>query len=143
MRPCHLTTAILVVLVASIGFESAAQNRRWLSYEPAVVELQGKLAVEWKHGPPNYGEQPKTDAKVRVPLLKLAETINVRGNPENALNAESVEGVRQIQLLFQSESAYKQLIGKQVVVKGTLFRAHSGHHYTDVVMNVRFVEEKK
>jgi hypothetical protein len=38
--------------------------------------------------------------------------------------------------------SHHALIGKQVVVKGTLFHAHTGHHYTDVVMNVESIERK-
>jgi hypothetical protein len=33
----------------------------------------------------------------------------------------------------------KELIGKKVIVKGTLFHAHTGHHHTDVLMNVESI----
>lgn len=144
MKFCKLTIITLFVLILVRGFETDAQDKHWLSYEPAVVELEGKLIVEWKYGPPNYGEQPKTDATERVPVLVLVKPVSVRGNPQDALNKESVEGVRRIQLnLFNLETPYKQFIGKRVLVKGTLFHAMTGHHYTKVVMNVRSIEEKK
>jgi hypothetical protein len=41
-----------------------------------------------------------------------------------------------------SETSHRAFIGKQVVVKGTLFHAHTGHHYTDVVMKVESIERK-
>jgi uncharacterized protein YecT (DUF1311 family) len=138
-----LTFAIAIALLAVVQLEAAAQDRRWLSYEPATVELEGRLVTQLKYGPPNYGEQPKTDQKGKVPILVLTDPINVRGVPGHFYNAESVEGIRQIQLAFINIApVYKELIGKDVIVKGTLFHAHTGHHYTDVVLDVRSIEGK-
>jgi uncharacterized protein DUF4431 len=136
-----LTIIILVVLAATNCLQVRAQEKQWLSYEPATVELQGRLIVQWKYGPPNFGEQPKTDQRVKVPILVLTRSINVRGTPGDAHNANSVEGARRVQLTFSNLATdYKQLVGKNVVVKGTLFHAFSGQHYTDVVMDVRSIE---
>jgi Domain of unknown function (DUF4431) len=138
-----LTIIILVVLAAVNCFQALAQGKQWLSYEPAPVELQGRLTVQWKYGPPNFGEQPKTDQRVKVPILVLARPINVRGTPGDAHNANAVKGARRIQLTFANlPTDYKQLISKNVVAKGTLFHAFSGHHYTDVVMSVDSLELK-
>jgi hypothetical protein len=143
MKLCRVTIITLCVLIFAQCFETVAQDKRWLSYEPAIIELEGKLTVVWKYGPPNYGEQAKTDAKLRVPILVLVKPVNVRGNPQDALNAESVEGLRRIQLiLFNIKTPYKRLIGKKLIVKGTLLHAHTGHHFTDVVMDVRSIEER-
>ncbi|MCU1266970.1 MAG: hypothetical protein JWM21_3288 [Acidobacteria bacterium] len=140
----HKLSIILFALLLSQGFETVSQTDRWLSYEPATVELKGRLTVRRKYGPPNYGEQPKTDAKVTVPVLVLAKPVSVRGTPGDAQNAMSVKGTRQIQLTFSDlETPYKQFIGKNIVVKGTLFHAFSGHHYTDVVMAVGSIEGDK
>lgn len=141
MKLYKLTLIALFVLILIRGFETAAQDKHWVSYEPALVELEGKLTVALKYGPPNYGERPKTDAKVRVPVLVLIKPVNVRGTPGEAFSAKSVKGVRRIQLIFNTETPYKQLIGRKVLVKGTLFHAFSGHHYTDVVMDVRSVNQ--
>ncbi len=139
-----LTIIILVVLAAVSLFETRAQDKRWLSYEPATVELQGRLIVQWKYGPPNFGEQPKTDQRVKVPILVLTKPVNVRGTPGDAHNAISVEGAKRIQLTFANVGTdYKGLIGKDVVVRGTLFHAFSGHHYTDVVMDASSIELKQ
>ena len=35
---------------------------------------------------------------------------------------------------------YKKFIGKTVCVKGTLFHAFTGHHHTDVLMDVRSIK---
>ena len=122
----------------------AEQNTRWLSYEPATVELEGRLTIESKYGPPNYGENPKTDAKVKVPVLVLSTPINVRGTPADEINGTTVRGARRVQLVFSNlETSPTQLIGDTVVVRGKLFHAHTGHHYTDVLIDVSSIEAKQ
>ena len=144
MKHFRFTTTLLVFFLLG-GLEVTAQQKsRWLSYEPATVELKGRLTFEWKYGPPNYGENPTTDAKVKVPVLVLVTPINVRGTPGDAQNAASVRGVRRIQLILSNvKTPYKEFTGKMVVVKGTLFHAFSGHHYTKVVMDVSSIEAKR
>jgi hypothetical protein len=136
------STPILTLLVA-FACAGPAQAQRFLSYEPEVVELDGQLVVQSKYGPPNFGEQPKTDQKVRVPVLLLKQRVVVTGDQEDSKNSQTAYNVSQIQLAFATgERSHTKLIGKRVVVTGTLFRAHTGHHYTDVVLNVQSIESK-
>ena len=138
----HTLTIVIATLLLAVAPPAAAQQR-WLSYEPEVMELDGRLVIESKFGPPNFGEQPKTDEKVRVPVLVLSNRANMLADSGDDPNAKSVYDVRQIQLAFpSSDTAHNALIGKQVVVTGTLFHAHTGHHYTEVVMNVQSIEGK-
>ena len=142
MRLYKLTTITLFVL--TLASASAAQDKHWLSYGPAVVALEGRLTEEWKYGAPSYGENPKTDAKVRVPVLILSEPVSVRGNPDYFPFNVEVRRVRRIQLiLFNIKTPDEQLIGRRVLVNGTLFHAHTGHHYTKVVMDVSSLKLKK
>lgn len=144
MKLYKLTTITLLVLTLVRGFETAAQDKHWLSYEPEVIELEGRVIVEWKFGPPNHGENPKTDARVRVPILVLRNPVNVRGNPQDKLNSESVVGIKRIQIRFFSlKTSYRQFIGKRVLVTGTLSHAITGHDYTKVVMDLRSIKVKK
>ena len=139
-----LTSTILAVLVAVVYLQAVAQDKRWLSYEPAMVELEGRLVIQNEYGPPNFGENPRTDRKEKVPVLVLAKPINVRGTPGDEYTATSVEETARIQLVFIDTSpAYKQLIGKKILVKGSLFHAHTGHHYTPVLIKVSSLESKK
>ena len=141
MKINMLRTITLIVLVLIGCFNTTAQDKHWLSYEPAIVELEGTVIVVRKYGLPNFGEQPKTDAKWRVPILVLTKPVNVRGNSEDVLNSESVEGLRRIQLSFYNlEISHKRFIGKRVRVKGTLFHAITGHQFTKVVINVDSIE---
>jgi hypothetical protein len=131
MRKTYQSTIVLLfVLLMVRGVESSAPDKHWLAYGPEVVELEGTLIIEQKYGPPNYGENPKTDTKWKVPILVLATPINVRGNPQDVVNSESVEGISRIQLRFFNVAiSSKQFIGKRVRVKGTLSHDYgtSGH----------------
>lgn len=138
MRLCKLTL-VLLLLIATRGLAETTQKKEWLSYEPAVVELKGRLSVKTFYGPPNYGENPDTDSKEALPILILSKPVSVRGNPDpnSAFDTQSVEGVRKIELVLTKP--FKQFIGKTVIVKGTLFHAFTGHHHTDVLMQVRSI----
>lgn len=115
-----------------------SEKKEWVDYWPAVVELKGKLGIKTFFGPPNFGENPETDSKERSWILSLDKPINVRGqtSPDPGLN-DSVENVRELQLVLPKP--HRELIGKKVIVKGTLFHAHTGHHHTDVLMDVQSI----
>jgi hypothetical protein len=137
-----LTILVLTVLVV-VAHSPVTQAQRWLSYEPETVELDGRLVIQSKYGPPNYGEQPKTDQKVKIPVLVLKYRVSVLPSQEDGDNSKPVYNTTQIQLAFvDSGITYHNLIGKNVVVTGSLFHAHTGHHYTDVVLKVRSIERQ-
>jgi hypothetical protein len=128
-------------LILTHGFAETAQEKDWLSYYPAVVELKGTLRVKLYYGPPNYGENPKTDAKEETLILTLSKPVSVRGNPdpEAKFDRQSVKNIRKIQLVLTMPD--KEFIGKTVLVKGTLFQAFTGHHHTAVLMNVSSIKK--
>jgi hypothetical protein len=143
LLPKLTLTILILTACAAVTHPGEVRAQRSVHYEPEIVELEGKLVVQSKYGPPNFGEQPKTDQKVKLPVLVLKTPVNVLPIQDDGINTEPVYRVRQIQLSFAvGETDHKKLIGKNVVVKGTLFRAHTGHHYTDVVLTVRSIEKK-
>lgn len=110
----------------------------WLEYEPAVVVLEGKLIIKTYFGPPNFGEDPKTDSRERSWILSLDKPIKVRAKDEtDPVTGPSVDNVRELQLVLHKPR--RKMIGKKVRVKGTLFHAHTGHHHTDVLMDVESI----
>ncbi len=114
------------------------ENKEWLTYEPTIVELKGKLVVKTFFGPPNFGENPKTDTKDRSWILSLDKPINVRATSEtDPILGPSIENVGELQLVLQIP--HRKFIGKKIIVKGTLFHAHTGHHHTDVLMDVQSI----
>lgn len=119
----------------SVSTTPTPETPVWLDYEPAVVELEGRLIIKTYYGPPNFGEDPETDSKETGTYLELKDPVNVRGKADDIIDGRSVENVKVVQLV-RSEP-HQKMIGKTVRVKGTLFGAHTGHHHTDVLMSVQ------
>ena len=139
----RIINTIFVLPLLLCGFAAPAQERGWVAYYPAVVELKGTLRTKRYYGPPNYGENPKTDAKETALLLLLNQPVNVRGNadPQEKFDRQSFRNVRRIQLVFTKP--WKAYLGKTVLVKGTLFQAFTGHHRTDVLLDVQTIHVLK
>lgn len=131
------TTLVCIVSAAHGG------GTRWLSFEPAVVELEGIVKIEFHFGPPNFGENPKMDQKLHIPILQLAEPISVRGDAASDLNTQTKENVREIQLTFARPEDYRRARrceGHQVTVRGKLTSALLPNDFKEVIMNVAEVK---
>ena len=115
-----------------------AAGADWYEYEPAVVELEGTLVIKTFFGPPNYGEDPETDEKEETRILSLDKPINIRSKDENdPVLGPTESDVREVQLVFDGK--LRKWVGKKLIVKGTLFHAHTGHHHTDVLLAVESI----
>jgi len=131
------TAMLLLFLNLSAGGNGDPGPAPWLPYEPTVIELSGRLTVAVKFGPPNYGEDPKTDLRLKIPILVLEEPVNVRGDPRSDVNIESVRDVKQLQLILPRQREWDDLVNRPVVVQGTLSHAVSGGEFTEVVLTVQ------
>lgn len=109
----------------------------WLRYEPAEVELTGKLAVVSRFGPPNFGETPAADERISVPVLILSSPVSVCADTTSDANNEALSGVDSIQLV--RDDALQRLVGRSMVVRGRLSRAVTGRQYFPAVLTVTSV----
>ena len=107
-----------------------------LSYGP-VVTLTGRIQRVVFAGPPGYRDVRKGDAREVTWVLRLSEAIDVRGAPRSEFDV-SRKNVRDLQMAVDPETYRKQgnLVGKRVVVTGTLFGEHTAHHHTPVLISV-------
>ena len=134
--------AVLILGPPSVAADEARMQREACEhYAPRSVALPGKLTEVRNYGPPNYGENPKTDARVKVLVLKLARPLSVCGDSTSDINTESEKNVREVQLVMSDTSA-KHLVGRAIVATGTLFHSHTGHHYTKILMDVSEIRKK-
>lgn len=125
---------LLAVLVIGVG---SLQADSCLHYEPESVRLEGILFYELNYGPPNYGENPETDQKGYYPMLRLPQPVTVCGDPNSELNAETERAIREIQLVFENRHVPPRENGERpVVVTGTLYHSHTGHHYRPVLIRI-------
>jgi hypothetical protein len=110
-------------------------------FSPTVSTLTGTLNVEMFYGPPNFGDNPESDAKEYCFILKLNKAISVINEQENEGFDVSTMGVKKIQLAFSNVALAKSLKGKKIKVTGILFGKETGHHHTDILMSVDEVSE--
>jgi Domain of unknown function (DUF4431) len=134
----------ILIWVAAILFSlpcGASSEAPWLEFQPSPVSLTGQFELVVRFGPPNYGEDPKSDSKLDVPMLLLDEPIRVRGRPGDEIDDESVEGIRMVQLLLPNNVDRQALIGKKVTVNGELSHATRGPEFTPIVMTVKKIRD--
>jgi|SRR5882672_4463542 len=129
-------------LCATGALQSAAAPAR-LHYEPVLVQLSGTVVIESQFGPPNYGENPATDMQVKIAVLELDRPVSVVGDPKDEFNQESVDNIQRMQLVDLKGGRFSPYAGKHVRVSGTLFHAITGHHYTDVLLTVRTIQQSR
>jgi hypothetical protein len=116
--------------------------RKQLKYEPEKVTLTGRVVYRTFYGPPNYGETPKLDSRETQPILLLDAPVDVIGTAGTANDEfnQTERGVKAITLV--SDRSLRSLTRQRVVVQGTLFHAHTGHHHTKVLMATSSVKRK-
>jgi len=105
------------------------------------VNVSGILVQKTFPGPPDYQDLKSGDRPENYWLIELHSPVCVsedRANPE--LNP-SKDRVAEMQLVFPptASQANRSLIGRNVIISGTLFGAHTGHHHTPVLLTVKSI----
>ena len=105
-----------------------------LSYGPSVVELTGTLI-----------RKTFADATGRPEtywVLNLSHPACVNEDPKDSDLSYAQKDVRAVQLVLLDHKmyvTYKDLIGKKVIAKGTLFAGITAHHHTPLLLNLSTV----
>jgi hypothetical protein len=135
----HIFTVLAALLLLAIN--SRAQQQDWLSYNPSVSRIQGKLIKVQKYGKPTYGENPDKDEKIEVAIMILQSPIRVKANTTSSVNNESLTNVSFVQAIFppEMEKTYAKHFDQEITLAGNLRRGRKGDHFTDVVMEVKAV----
>jgi hypothetical protein len=130
--PTFFLFANLFFSIVSVGDGIPARSQNpsgCLSYEPSVVELTGTLVrktfADAQGNPETYW------------LVELSRPICVNKNPQKEDLNDAQNDVRSLQLVFPDRKMYlryKNLVGKKVTAKGTLFAGISAHHHTPVLL---------
>jgi len=112
------------------------------------VQLEGVLTERTFYGPPGFGETPKLDVRDKVLLLKLSRPITVEPSADTAAkdseNLDSFRHIHNIQLLLLNSSPAdaRKMVGKPVIVVGTLVEGLAPGQHTNVCMQARTLSLK-
>jgi hypothetical protein len=106
-------------------------------YSPVAVELRGTLVASERFGPPNFGETPEQDEKIRVPFLLVAPAVEMCADEESVPGTATALVVDSVQLNFtRVHDEPMRLLGQPITVQGALSRAENGYHFGKVYMMV-------
>lgn len=142
----NLFPVLAVLLAACSGApdnrseHSTQANASEYAYEPTVSTLNGRLEKELFWGPPGYGEDTLTDEREIVYVLVLPKSIRMKAPAKDLSDGynAAIAGIDRIQLLTQKPM--EKYLDQSVTVSGTLFGAQTGHHHTEVLMDVQSVK---
>lgn len=126
---------ILVASLLGLILLTSSVAAQCLEYEPKTVHLSGKLLREVHPGPPNYENIRKGDKAETIWVLRLSLPICVVATDD--INV-SEDDQKEVQLVLDAGQfkKYRKLIEQKVLVTGTLFHAHTGHHHKQLLLTL-------
>lgn len=131
---------VFLTIAREMCLGQAKSNTGCLSYESTVVKLEGTLIRKTFPGPPNYESVRRGDKPEIFWLLALLHPVCIEPGEDSDLDPAQKD-IRTIQLVV-SPDVYKtqrNLVGKRVMVSGTLFGAHNTHHRTPALLTVKSI----
>ncbi len=138
---CVLILVVVWSNLQTVASQPAARHRV-LHYEPERVTLVGTLIFRTFYGPPNYGENPRTDSKETQSILLLDNAFDVIGDKQDPFN-ETERGVNRVTLVFSNPIPHpvRYYLKRRVTVEGTLFHGFNGHHRTKILITVSSINK--
>lgn len=134
-----MKSILLAVIAATAIFPASAAQSRVAAmecfHEDATVRLTGTVEYRNFYGPPNYGENPKTDRLLHVPLLRLDKPITPCELTDfDSDKAKVGEPIRMLQL---SGTITRLTAGQRQSFIGTIHPATMGPEFLDYIFDVR------
>jgi len=126
---------IILAVDTALDDEQPLSQLKTVFYEPEKVEVSGFLYETVYPGPPEYMSVEMGDYPEEAVIITLKEPINVENREEDDFN-EPEKGVRELQVSFSDSGPTPAQMKKEVVLKGTLYHAHTAHHRRRVLMMV-------
>lgn len=137
MRLPLLAFALLIGLSTSASAQNSASAQTCLEYGPTVT-LTGKVQSRVFPGPPNYESVKRGDRPETTLILSLATPTCTTNKTADDIDVPETD-IREVQLVITKPSDWKllkRLLGKPVVITGTLFHSHTAHHRTKVLLDL-------
>lgn len=140
----HFIILTLLLYACSAGSKKKLTNSKeeCLNYEPVKVQLEGLLYKASFPGPPNYEDIKKGDEEEVYWLIKTTKRFCV--NKSEAAWGSQLSNQSEVQLIVDGLKFYnskRHLLGKKIVLSGTLTPQMTGHHKTEVLLMVETLEK--
>jgi hypothetical protein len=127
----------LTVVVSLLSLGTAALADPHAAPIGPCTTLTGTTRVVETYGPPNYGETPATDSRMRSFVLTLGSPVNALVRDVDSREHE-VDGLREVQIVDVRplSTAEGQQERKLQQFHGCLYFGESGHHITKVILDI-------
>lgn len=132
----------ILACLLMLGFSSLAVAEDCIT-EGKEITLKGKLAVQTFPGLPNYESIKKGDEPETYWILTTEKSYCGIGHSlDNDKLYRLDRRATQFQLVLTAEQykEKKNLLNKKVIVKGNMFTAHTGHHHTEMLIELKSME---
>ena len=117
--------------------DSAMSTYEFYNFDD-IATLTGKLTIEMFSGPPNYGEETSNDVKEEEYVLLLENSLNMLAPLTDSSFYVEKPNIKKLQLI--SGTSLKHHLNSNIKVTGTLMRAQTGHHHTEVLLEVKNIQ---
>lgn len=125
-------------VLANKNLKSKYTNSSEYYFDSPSSVVYGKVITETHYGPPGYGEDPKHDSKEHFYMLLLDKPINVIADINDEVST-TTNDVTKIQLVPNCDMNDGYL-NKYVKLTGQFFYWFTGHHHTEVLLDVKRAE---
>jgi hypothetical protein len=134
-----LSALLTVCTIAGAAAADDAAETACAGLEPAITRLDGRLTLRDYAGPPNYESVAGGDRLEQQWILMLDRPLCVVADPGSDPDLETMRELVEVQLVVfpgteVPADAYRD---RRIGVEGSLFTAHTGHHRTPVLLQVR------
>ena len=109
-------------------------------YFDKIATISGEVYISNFYGPPNYGDTPNIDKKLKAYILKLPSKIKVINRKrDDELDETTI--TNEVQLVLNNfkliDLAIKNAL--KVKIKGEFFSAHTGYHIRKLLIDVKSI----
>ena len=122
----------------------ASKTNQCLKYDPAIVELKGKMVRQHFPGRPNYQSIAGGDRKVTYWILHLDKPFCMLKGKNMFATSETNQ--TRVQVVFMNPvkeyALYKPLLNKKVVIIGSLYHQHTVYHKTTILISVKNIRKR-
>jgi hypothetical protein len=140
MKKKELLSTIFISLACFLSMFGAQATATAACLEFGLaVQLNGNLIRQTFPGPPNYESVAKGDTPEVAWILHLDKPVCVKARPGDDIDV-AISHLQDLQLVLADDGYYRQakkFLTRKVMVTGVLFGAHTGHHHTPVLMDVK------
>jgi len=104
------------------------------------IELTGKVEFKHFYGPPNYGETPSQDKKLKATILKLSEPVNIIREEKDIGEGDfDISYYLQTEIQLMGNIPDAKLLDTTITVKGKFYGSYTGYHQTKVILEVETI----